>query len=100
MVHSSIQTLGFVAGTLTTFAFAPQVVHTWKTGGRDLSWPMLLMFGAGVSLWICYGVLLEMPPVIVANALTIVQIAVIAGIKWVKARSAAAAPDASGQVFD
>jgi MtN3 and saliva related transmembrane protein len=82
MTSSQVQILGFVAGTLTTFAFVPQVLHTWRTGGRDLSWSMLSMFGGGVALWIVYGVLVAAPPIIVANGLTILQIAAIVAIKW------------------
>jgi MtN3 and saliva related transmembrane protein len=91
MDRSLIQTLGFIAGFLTTFAFTPQVIHTWKTGGKDLSWSMLTLFGSGVCLWLLYGILLDMMPVIVANGLTILQIAAIAAIKWT--RSQAPAPD-------
>lgn len=83
MTSSQVQVLGFVAGTLTTFAFLPQVLQTRRTGGKDLSWTMLSMFGSGVGLWFVYGFLVDAPPVIVANGLTIVQ---IGAIVWIKAR--------------
>ncbi len=85
MTPSQVQVLGFVAGTLTTFAFLPQVLETRRTGGKDLSWTMLSMFGSGVALWFVYGFLVDAPPVIVANGLTIVQ---IGAIVWIKARHA------------
>ncbi len=85
MTSSQVQILGFVAGTLTTFAFLPQVLQTRRTGGKDLSWTMLTMFGSGVVLWLGYGFLVDAPPIIVANGLTIVQ---ILAIVWIKARHA------------
>jgi MtN3 and saliva related transmembrane protein len=78
---SFVQTIGFFAGSLTTVAFAPQVYQTWKTGGRGLSWPMLLLFGSGVALWLVYGLMLEAWPIIVANGLTMVQLVLIVALK-------------------
>lgn len=95
MDGSLIQALGFVAGTLTTFAFTPQVIQTWRTGGRDLSWSMLALFGSGVGLWLVYGFCVQAAPIIAANGLTIVQIAAIAVIKW--SRSGAATQTAQLQ---
>ena len=60
----AIEILGIVAGVLTTFAFAPQAVKTWKTGSaRDFSLPTLLMLVSGVALWTLYGVLRGAPAV-------------------------------------
>ena len=45
------ETIGMLAGLLTTMAFAPQVVQTWNSGSaRDFSLWMLLMFAAGAGL--------------------------------------------------
>jgi MtN3 and saliva related transmembrane protein len=73
--------VGHVAATLTTAAFIPQLVRTWRNGGRDLSWSMLALFGSGVGLWLVYGILLGAAPVIAANALTGVQVFVLAVLK-------------------
>lgn len=73
-----VQAIGFAAATLTTVSFAPQVIRTWRFGGKDLSPIMLLLFGSGVGLWLGYGVLTGSRPVIAANALTAVQLAAIA----------------------
>jgi MtN3 and saliva related transmembrane protein len=75
---SLITTLGLVAGALTTIAFVPQVVHAWRTRcTRDISLAMLLVLGAGVSLWIVFGVLTASLPIVAANALTLILIAAI-----------------------
>ena len=51
-----VQALGLIAATLTTASFAPQVMRTFQSRHQSISLPMLLMFGAGVVLWLIYGV--------------------------------------------
>jgi MtN3 and saliva related transmembrane protein len=66
------QLLGFVAGTLTAFAFMPQVLKTWQSDScADLSMTMLGAQCAGVGLWIVYGVFMRSLPVIVSNTVTL-----------------------------
>lgn len=68
----SANTLGFIAGVLTTMAFIPQVVKTWKSKqARDISLGMFAIFSTGVLLWLFYGIQIGSPPVIVANAVTL-----------------------------
>lgn len=65
--------LGLGAGSLTTLAFVPQVLKTWRTkSGDDISLGMFLLFSTGVLLWLIYGVLIDALPVILANAVTLV----------------------------
>jgi MtN3 and saliva related transmembrane protein len=74
--------LGFVAGTLTTISFVPQVLHAWRSKRcDDLSWAMLLTFSAGVLLWLVYGLRLWAMPVIVANAVTLALLLIIMVMK-------------------
>lgn len=64
--------IGYAAATLTTLAFIPQTLHSWRS--RDLSGVSLGMyslFTVGVALWLLYGVVLESWPIIVANAITL-----------------------------
>lgn len=66
-----IELLGYCAAFLTTIAFLPQVIRSWKT--RDLSGISLGMYGlftTGVGLWLVYGLIIEKWPLILANALT------------------------------
>lgn len=68
-----MQYVGFLAGALTTAAFVPQVWKSIRTRSvNDLSIAMLLMFNAGVALWIAYGWQTGSMPVIVANVATLV----------------------------
>ena len=81
--------IGFWAAVLTTVAFAPQVVETWKTAGEGLSWWMLALFGTGVGLWFLYGVLRGSGPLMLANGLTGLQVSFLIALRlWFAARKA------------
>ena len=68
----TIQLVGLVAGMLTTIAFLPQVIKTWKSrSAKDLSLGMFSLFCLGVALWLAYGFLVMDIPVITANLLTL-----------------------------
>ncbi len=63
--------IGFVAAVLTTSAFVPQAVKTWKTRSTsDLSLPMYLMMFIGISLWLIYGLSKNDWPIILANGVS------------------------------
>jgi len=65
--------LGLVAGTLTTGAFVPQVIRTWKTkSAKDLSLPMLASFSTGVLCWLIYGIWIDSIPIMFTNGVTLV----------------------------
>lgn len=65
--------LGLVAGTLTTVAFVPQVLQTYRTrSAKDLSLGMFLIFFSGTCCWLSYGLIRNDLPVILANAVTAV----------------------------
>jgi MtN3 and saliva related transmembrane protein len=67
-----VNLIGLLAGGLTTIAFLPQVIKTWRTKStKDISMGMLLMFISGLFLWLVYGLYLGALPVIVANFVTI-----------------------------
>ncbi|QHT65272.1 hypothetical protein GXP67_00575 [Rhodocytophaga rosea] len=64
--------LGLIAASITTLAYVPQVVKTWKSkSSKDLSLKMLIAFSTGVSLWLIYGILEKDTPIIVANSITL-----------------------------
>lgn len=68
-----VKILGLVAGTLTTVAFVPQVLQTYRTrSAKDLSLGMFLIFCTGTISWLTYGLIREDLPVILANAVTLV----------------------------
>lgn len=79
---TAVTALGLVAGALTTTAFIPQVLRVWRTRStRDISLGMFLLFTLGVALWLVYGVLVDAPPVVIANGVTLALSATILGFK-------------------
>jgi MtN3 and saliva related transmembrane protein len=62
--------LGTVAAICSTVAFVPQIQKIFKTGGRDVSYSMLVLYLIGVSLWLGYGLTIRAAAVIWANALS------------------------------
>jgi len=79
----SLDTLGLVAGTLTTVAFIPQIVRiVKKRHAEDLSWWTFGTFATGVALWLAYGLELGAMPIIVANVVTLALALVILVLKW------------------
>ena len=67
----TIALAGYLAGTLTTISFIPQVIRTWKlTETKDFSLAMLLLFAAGMLLWTAYGIWINSFPIIAANIIT------------------------------
>jgi MtN3 and saliva related transmembrane protein len=64
--------VGFAAATLTTVAFVPQALLTWRTKRADgVSLGMYSVFMVGIILWLTYGILLVAWPIILANVVTI-----------------------------
>jgi len=77
-----IESLGFAAGTLTTLAFVPQVLRSWKRRSvDDLSLGMLIAFNLGIALWIAYGLAIGALPVIIANVVTLTFTATLLTLK-------------------
>jgi len=77
-----VEAIGYGAATLTTLAFLPQLVKTWRSrSAKDVSLGTFLMFTLGVLLWLVYGLLLGVWPMILANSLTLLFAATILGLK-------------------
>jgi MtN3 and saliva related transmembrane protein len=73
---------GLVAGTLTTLAYFPQVVKTWRAKSADgMSWSMLVILWVGISLWLVYGLYSHDAPVIAANVVTLLFASLILAMK-------------------
>jgi MtN3 and saliva related transmembrane protein len=81
-----------VAGVLTTVAFVPQVLKTWKSrSGRDISLGTFALFSLGVLLWLLYGVAIRSVPIVVANAVTLLLALAVVVLKLYFDRAAAQA---------
>ncbi len=68
---NAIEIVGLIAATLTTIAYVPQVIKTWKTKDvSTLSLTMYIVMFLGVSMWFTYGVLLKSIAIVLANIVT------------------------------
>jgi MtN3 and saliva related transmembrane protein len=71
-----------VAGLLTTFAYLPQVVKTWRTRSvEDFSLPTLLMLVIGIGLWTIYGLMRPALSIWLGNGIALVLAAFILSVK-------------------
>ena len=79
---SLVELTGLMAACLTTVAFLPQVVQTWRsrsTAGLNL--PMLVVLSVGIALWTICGIGTGQPPVILANGATLCLVSVLLVLK-------------------
>lgn len=78
MHQDYITAIGMVAAFLTTIAFLPQVIKTWRSkSAKDLSLGMFGIFTTGVFLWLVYGLLISDLPIILANIFTLTLSSII-----------------------
>ncbi len=67
--------IGLLAGALTTLAYLPQVVKTWKSKStKDISAGMFVSLCLGLLMWVFYGFSIHSMPVIVANIVSLVLV--------------------------
>jgi MtN3 and saliva related transmembrane protein len=64
--------IGYIAGLFVTFALVPQIIRVHKLkSAREISWLYNSLLLLGLVLWLVYGILLGLVPVIVWNAISI-----------------------------
>ena len=79
---NAIDLVGFAAATLTTVAFVPQAVMTWRHRHADgVSLGMYVVFVSGLVGWLIYGILIGSAPIIVSNVVTLALAGFILGMK-------------------
>lgn len=67
-----VETIGLLAGALTTISFMPQLLRIWRRrSAEDISYAALLTFIIGIALWLLYGIQLGSLPIVLANAVTL-----------------------------
>ena len=65
-----IDIVGFVAGALTTVAFLPQVIKTFKLKrSKDIALGLCILNAGAAALWTTYGILTMKWPLIIPNAI-------------------------------
>ena len=76
------ESIGSAAALLTTFCWVPQAVRTIRLRDtRAISLPAQMAFGAGLALWLCYGILITSWPLIMANTVSFVLVSTIIAMK-------------------
>ncbi len=84
MTPDQLTILGYIAATITTGSFVPQVYKTFQTKSvEDLSYWMLGLMLGGIILWFIYGLELNAMPIIMANGVTGVLILALIIMKGV-----------------
>jgi len=79
---TAIDAIGYLAAILTTAAFVPQAILTWRTrSASGVSLGMYTVFVSGVVAWLVYGIALGAWPVIAANVITLVLALFILAMK-------------------
>ncbi len=77
--------LGYLGGILTTFCYIPQIIRVFKfKSAKDISLLFTVLMLAGVVVWLTYGILLSLGPLILWNsiALVIVGLLLFAKLKY------------------
>ena len=76
--------VGLLAATCTTVSYIPQLKKCWETRqAGDLSLSMFLILGAGIGLWVVYGVLMSDLVITIANC---VSLTLLGGLLYFKCR--------------
>lgn len=67
-----VEALGLAAGFMTTCAFIPQVVRTYRSRSvADISLRMYILLCCGILMWIAYGLMIDSVSVVAANAVSL-----------------------------
>ncbi|HVG27785.1 MAG TPA: SemiSWEET transporter [Acidobacteriaceae bacterium] len=80
--RGAIDLVGYMAATMTTISFLPQLIRVVKLrSAREISLGMFLIFTTGTAFWCAYGIFTHSWPVMMANAITFVLSASILFLK-------------------
>jgi MtN3 and saliva related transmembrane protein len=72
-----------MAGALTTAAWLPQLIRTWRLRSTEgISAGYLGVFGTGVGGWLVYGCLTGDTAIIVTNAVTLALLLSLVVVKY------------------
>ena len=70
--------VGIIAGCLTTFALAPQVIKLMKyKNTKSISLIMCIMQTTGIFLWLVHGLIIKDFALIFANSISFVLVLII-----------------------
>lgn len=65
---SSSEILGLVGGFFTTFAIVPQIMRVYRLkSAREISILYNTMMLLGILIWLAYGIILDLVPIVIWN---------------------------------
>ena len=74
--------IGYIGAACTTFCFIPQIIMAMKTKELDdFSYAYLSVLGVGILMWLIYGLAIGNMVVISANAITLLFVFLLTGMK-------------------
>lgn len=75
---SAQEILGFIAGLLVTLALVPQLIKIFRLKSAvEISLPFTILLLVGMFLWLGYGILFQLIPVIFWNAVGVGLVATL-----------------------
>ncbi|MFC1963023.1 SemiSWEET family sugar transporter [Chloroflexota bacterium] len=75
---SGAESLGFIAGAFVTSSIVPQLARVIKLkSAREVSISFTVLLLMGILMWLGYGILLSLPPVIIWNTIGAVLAAML-----------------------
>lgn len=79
---NAVELLGYVAGTISTLTFLPQVIKTWRTkSAGDVSMLMFVFATVSVIMWLVYGILIKNGSIIYTNGTILILSLIMLGLK-------------------
>lgn len=77
-----INIVGAAGGIVSSVTFLPQVIKIWKTkSAKDLSMGTLLFLVLNVSLWLLYGILTNLYPIMITNGIVLSMVFIMVYFK-------------------
>jgi MtN3 and saliva related transmembrane protein len=78
MTKEFAEIMGLIGAFLSSITFIPQVYKTWQSkSAGDLSMSMMLIVFTSTIIWLVYGVVLHLLPVIICNGIIMVLSALL-----------------------
>ena len=71
-IINHIEVLGFIAAALGTISLIPQVIKMWSTRSvGSISLLMYVIISVDSVMWLTYGIILALKPLIIQSTLTL-----------------------------
>ena len=70
--------LGYIGGLITTFNYVPQIIRIFRLkSAKEISLLFTILSVIGFAIWLFYGILLSLTPLIFWNSMGIVMAATL-----------------------